>query len=396
MHTLSNRWAMLPLLFFARTTMAIQFQSIPPLVPFLIEEWGINYTQIGLLIGLFMTAGIFLALPGGLLGQRFGDKAVVVGGLALMTAGTFLFAMAPSYTVAFLGRLLAGVGVVLLNVQLAKMVTDLFAGKEIATAMSILLTSWPVGIGIALSSLGYVATEWSWQVAIVLTGACSGIAMVLIALLYPGSPTMATAGLQGTEPPPLWTITRLELVLILSAAAVWMIPNTGFIVFIGFAPAMLVAGGLAVASAGLVVSMASWMSIVTTPLGGWFTDRTNLFNTFIVAGVLGVALAFFLAAEGVTVWFWVGLFGICVGLWPGAVMSLPSQILSPSGRSTGFGVFYTVYYAGMATLPPIAGWLLDSTENPKAPILLGAFLMALTVVALLIFRLSQQRSRQSA
>ncbi|MCH7479735.1 MAG: MFS transporter [SAR324 cluster bacterium] len=393
MHTLSNRWAKLALLYFARATMAIQFQSIPPLVPFLIEEWDINYTQIGLLIGLFMTAGIFLALPGGLLGQWFGDKAVVVGGLALMTAGTFLFAMASSYPVAFLGRLIGGVGVVLLNVQSIKMTTDWFAGKEIATAMGILLTAWPLGIGIALSSLGFVATVWSWQAAIALTGVCSGIAMVLIALLYRGSPAVAPAGSQGKEPPRLWTITRLELVLILSAALVWMIPNSGFIVFIGFAPAMLVSGGMAVAAAGFVVSLASWMSIGTLPLGGWLTDRTKFFTTFIVAGVLGSALAFYLAAEGVMPLVWVGLFGICLGLWPGAVISMPSQILSPSGRNTGFGVFYTVYYVGMATLPPIAGWLQDSTGNPKVAVLFAAFVTALTVVALLFFRMVQHRLR---
>ena len=393
MHALSNRWAKLAFLYFARAAMAIQFQSIPPLVPFLIEEWEINYTQVGLLIGLFMTAGIFLALPGGVLGQRFGDKAVVVSGLALMTAGAFLFAMAPSYPVAFLGRLIGGVGVVLLNVQSIKMTTDWFAGKEIATAMGILLTAWPLGIGIALSSLGYVATVWSWQAAIALTGACSGTAMILIALFYRGSPVVAPAGSQVKEPSRLWTITRLELVLILSAALVWMIPNTGFIVFIGFAPAMLVSGGMAVAAAGFVVSLASWMSIGTLPLGGWLTDRTNFPNTFILAGVLGSALAFYLAAEGVMALVWVGLFGICLGVWPSAVISLPSQILSPSGRNTGFGVFYTLYYVGMATLPPIAGWLQDSTGNPKAPVLFAALVTAFTAVALLFFRLLQQRLR---
>ena len=72
---------------------------------------------------------------------------------------------------------------------------------------------------------------------------------------------------------------------------------------------------------------------------------------------------------------------------------MPSQILSPSGRNTGFGVFYTVYYVGMATLPPIAGWLQDSTGNPKVAVLFAAFVTALTVVALLFFRMVQHRLR---
>ena len=104
MAILKNRWAILALLFFARASMAMQFQSVPPIAPHLIAEWGIGYTEVGLLIGLYMVAGIALALPGGLLSQRFGDKAVVLLGMAMMTAGTALFAGAPSYSAAFVGR----------------------------------------------------------------------------------------------------------------------------------------------------------------------------------------------------------------------------------------------------------------------------------------------------
>jgi len=42
-----------------------------------------------------------------------------------------------SWTVQIAGRLVAGAGVVLLNVQMTKMVADWFAGREIATAMAI-------------------------------------------------------------------------------------------------------------------------------------------------------------------------------------------------------------------------------------------------------------------
>lgn len=146
--TLTNRWAVLALLFFARASMAVQFQSIPPLATRLVEELGLNYTQIGLLIGLFMFPGIFIALPGGLLGQRYGDKAVVLAGLGLQAGGALVFANAESFALAFAGRLFGGVGVVLLNVQLTKIISDRFAGREIATSMGILMTAWPFGIAI--------------------------------------------------------------------------------------------------------------------------------------------------------------------------------------------------------------------------------------------------------
>jgi len=69
---LTNRWVVLALPFFAPASMAMQFQSIPPISTLLVEELGFNFTQIGLLIGIWMLPGFFIALPGGLLGQRFG------------------------------------------------------------------------------------------------------------------------------------------------------------------------------------------------------------------------------------------------------------------------------------------------------------------------------------
>ena len=55
-----------------------------------LTTWLIQSTvliALGLLIGLYMLPGIVIALPGGMLGQRFGAKRVVLVGLALMTIG---------------------------------------------------------------------------------------------------------------------------------------------------------------------------------------------------------------------------------------------------------------------------------------------------------------------
>ena len=85
------------------------------------------------------------------------------------------------------------------------------------------------------------------------------------------------------------------------------------------------------------------------------------------------------------------LLGMTIGGWPGAIMALPNQVLSPKGRSTGFGVFYMVYYGIVATLVPVAGWLRDFTGEATASVLFGGVLMALTVAALTTFRILQRR-----
>src|SRR5882724_12715853 len=74
MPVIQNRWLVLAVLFLARTAMALQFQTVASTAPFLIDALAIDFAALGILIGLYMLPGIVIALPGGMLGQRFGAK----------------------------------------------------------------------------------------------------------------------------------------------------------------------------------------------------------------------------------------------------------------------------------------------------------------------------------
>ncbi|TGS56677.1 MFS transporter, partial [Mesorhizobium sp. M1D.F.Ca.ET.183.01.1.1] len=112
--------------------------------------------DIGILIGLYFAPGVLLALPGGTIGRRYGDKATVLAGLLAMLAGELLMASSTSWGLQIAGRLIAGTGGILLSVLMTKMVADWFAGREIATAMAIFVNSWPVGIAISLMLLPWI------------------------------------------------------------------------------------------------------------------------------------------------------------------------------------------------------------------------------------------------
>ena len=76
-----NRWGILAVLFVVRLSMSFQFQSVAAVAPLLGHDFGVGLADIGFLIGLYFTPGVALALPGGAIGQRFGDKTTVLGAL---------------------------------------------------------------------------------------------------------------------------------------------------------------------------------------------------------------------------------------------------------------------------------------------------------------------------
>lgn len=389
MPTLTNRWAVLALLFLVRLIFPIQYQQVAPLVPFMVSDMGINYAQVGMLIGAFMLPGAFLALPSGLLGVRFGDKAVVLLGLGLMASGTELLAFSNGFTPAFIGRLLSGAGAVMLNVQIAKLITDWFAGRELSTAYGIHLGSFPLGVSLSLSTLGLVAEASSWRMAVHLTGLCTISSLVLMGLLYrdPGgrSASQAAPGLSG------FSISRRELVLILTLSSLWVLFNTGYMVFMSFAPTLLVDRGHTVVQAGFLVGIASWVSIISTPLGGILVDWSGRINSFIWVGTIISTAGIVLLVWGGPIVVWMVLLGIAFGLVPGAVMALPQQVLLPTSRSMGFGIFYTFVFLGFGALPAVAGWLHDVTGSADMSMYFSGAVTLFTIPALLLFRALQRR-----
>jgi predicted MFS family arabinose efflux permease len=376
---------MLGVIFLTRLSMGIQFQSIASVAPLLVSDLHIGYGQVGWLMGLFMLPGAAIAYPGGMLGRRFGERRLVLLGLALMTAGGLATAMSHGFTLAAAGRVASGTGGVLLNVMLTKMVADWFAGRELATAMTVMLTSWPVGIGLALATLGTLAGATSWRVAVHLTVIATAIAFVLMLALYRDPPARDTAGAGGTA------LHSREMWLSVLAGLVWGIFNASYVVFLSFAPGFLVAGGAPGGAAGAVPRHALWGKLGSVPLGGLLADRLKRPDLLTVGGSL-LAMVALLAFPHTTVpALSCFLIGVLAGAPPGAVMTLLPKALPPAGLASGLGIYYSVFYLAMTVAPGMAGMLRDQTGSAATPIVFAGALIAVPILALAAFRRVERR-----
>jgi predicted MFS family arabinose efflux permease len=388
----SERWLILGVLFLARTAMGFQFQAVAALSSFVMADLNIDYARLGLMIGLYLLPGVAIAYPGGLLGQYFGDKRIAVLGMALMAAGGLVTAITHDFVIVGAGRLVSGGGAVLVNVLLTKMTTDWFIGREIGTALAVLVSSWPIGIGVALVILPWFAAHASAAAAFAGTAATAAAVLTLIAFIYrtPPAPAPAPVDRKGFA-----CLSLAEIGLASLAGGVWMLFNVGYILVVSFAPALLTSRGLSAQKAGLVTSLVSWMVIVTIPLGGVLIDRVGHASALMIASfiLLGLGIALMPAAPSLALMTFVGA---VAGLPCGAMMVLPGEVLRPQNRSAGMGVFYTWYYAGMALLVPVAGILRDASGSAGAPLWFAGALVLAAMALLLLFRLLQRRARAAA
>ncbi|UQD69790.1 MFS transporter [Bradyrhizobium japonicum] len=365
-----NRWGILAILFVVRLTIAFQFQSVAAVAPLLQQTFGVGLADIGILIGLYFTPGIVLALPGGAIGRTLGDKPTTIAALLLMTAGSLVMATTDIWGWQMAGRLVSGAGGVLLTVQLTKMGTDWFAGKEIATAMAIFVNSWPAGVAISLLVLPAIGTAYGASAVFLAAGALTAIGIVLITLYQsPPGATVSAAGPGRLDP--------LALLAVIVAGLIWGLFNVGFAMIFSFGPSLLAERGWSIAAAGSAISLVMWLSVISVPAGGYLADRFKRPLTLATAASLIVAalLAWLPRSDAViTVLVLIGLIG---GHPAGPIMSLAARVLAPETRAIGMGVFYTLFYAAMMLGPAVAGRLAKSAGTAAVALDLGA----LTVLA---------------
>ena len=386
---LANRWTMLGMLFLVRIAMGFQFQSIASVSPFLIEDMAIGYTEIGTLIGLFMLPGVVIALPGGLLGKRFGDKRVCAFGLALMVMGGILVGISQSYVIAFAGRLLSGIGAVLFNVVLTKMVADWFAGKEIVTGFGVMLGAWPFGIALGLVSQSILAETYSWQIVMYLTAGVCAVGLGVVMALYHAPRSWDHSSL--AETPTHFRIPIQELIPVSMAGLAWGAFNVGLVIFFSFTPALLTTQGWSAVDAGSLVSLGLWVSILSLPLGGYLTERIGFTNAMMLVFSLVTGAALFLLPYlpfpiGLSI-----LVGLSIGPPAGALVALPTQALSAENRGPGLGIFYSWYYLAMAAGPVIAGLGRDLSGSAAIPVLFGGAMFVATTFFIGMFHLSRSK-----
>lgn len=363
-----NRWGILAILFVVRLTIAFQFQSVAAVAPLLQQTFGVGLADIGILIGLYFTPGVVLALPGGAIGRTLGDKPTTIAALLLMTAGSLAMAMTDIWSWQMAGRLISGAGGV--TVQLTKMAADWFAGKEIATAMAIFVNSWPAGVAISLLVLPAIGTAHGAGAVFLSVGTLTAIGILLIAFYQP--PPGATAGVAGSG-----RLDALALLAVTIAGVIWGLYNVGFAMIFSFGPTLLAERGWSIAAAGSAISIVMWLTVISVPAGGFLADRFKRpFMLAIAASLLVALLLAWLPRSDwvITILVLISLIG---GHPAGPIMSLAARVLAPETRAIGMGVFYTLFYIAMMLGPAMAGRLAKSAGSAAVALDLGA----LTVLA---------------
>lgn len=361
---------------------------LPPLFPFLIAEFDVSYTQLGLLITIFwLTSGIGQPVAGFLV-DRFGARTMLLTGLGLYVAATYSMSMATSFWMLYPCVAVAAVGNCVFHPADFTILNASVRASHIGRAFSVHTLGgnlgWALAPGFVLVAAGVAGWRGALAAAAVLGSAVWVMVWLNRAALHDG--VHGTGAARPHHPLDVRVLFTPSVVLcfcyfLLLAAALIAVQN--FLV-----PVLGALHGTPLAVAGTALTGFLLGSSAGVIVGGIVADRSAQHAGVIAAGLAGSATAFAVVSQvplgAAALVLCTAVAGFLSGLTtPSRDMLVRSA--TPKG-ATGrvFGFVYSGLDAGGALAPVTVGILLDHGQPHLAlwavsGLLLGCILTTLTL-----------------
>jgi predicted MFS family arabinose efflux permease len=281
--------ALIALLAFVQFTLILDFTIMSPLGAIIMPTLGVTASQFGVAVSAYaFSAGISGILAAGF-ADRFDRKRLLLFFYAGFTLGTVLCALAPTYHVLLLGRIVSGLfGGVIGSIVLA-IITDLFELKLRGRVMGFVQTAFAASQVLGIPAGLFLSNHWNWHVSF---GVLVALSLVTIAavifLMRPVNAHLslkqdrnAFAHLIATVSQPRYTLAFLVTTLL----------ATGGYILMPFGSAYTVNNlGIDIVDLPTIYLVSGLFSIFTGPLVGRASDSFGKFPTFMFGSFVSIVM----------------------------------------------------------------------------------------------------------
>lgn len=370
----NRRWRALWSSYLLFLSSAVLLFMVPPLLEEITAEIPLDDVQISLMQGVVAFPAVFLAILGGRIVDRMDSRrAGIVAGI-LMLGGNVVFNVVSDFTIMLVCRFIIGIGVILINLVAAKMLTLWFPQNERGMAMSVFNTAWPITVAIAYSTFVGAGRILGWRgTALAVSGFVAATLLVFI-FWAPRDPKetqniQQQTGLKdfATLPGQIWIV-----------AACWFFFASSMISLLTFGAKFLSAGGTDYGFASMIVGLIMWLAIPFSLIAGWIIDRWGDLRNYMIVPALGVGLCLVGFTTGVDPMTMMIISGILAAFIPVAVYSLPGLLVPPHRLGLAFGVILTFSNLGNSLGLLAVGLINDMSGNYSSGMFVASILIACT------------------
>jgi MFS family permease len=366
---------------------------LPPLFPWLMEEFSLSFTEVGLLTTtFFVVSGIGQALAGFVV-DRVGAVRVLFFGIGALALSAVALGLSNSYPMLVLTAAAAGAGNSIFHPADFTLLNHRVTQPRLGHAFSVHALSGNLGWASGPVFMAGIASAAGWHVA---GFSAAAVGAVALAILYSRRRALSAAAgelVVGAGDDAVRRHSGAPFAF-LSSGAVWLcfafffLTTAAFGILQNYAPAILsqVYGvSLVFATSGLTAYLlGSGAGVI---VGGFLAERGDrlVATTLGCAAVVAIVLASG-SVPAITLWPLMAALGFSVGMAnPARDLLVRRAATSRFGR-TSFGRVYGFVYSGLdtglAVSPMLFGPLLDAGRFGDALIAVAALQMAALLTAL--------------
>jgi len=250
------------------------------------KSFGMNATQIANLGAMYFYAYTVMQIPAGVLADHLGPKKTVIIGCIVAAFGSIIFAVSINIPMAYLGRLLVGLGVSVIFLCVLKIQSNWFPAEKFASMSGLTAFVGSMGGLLAQTPLVLVVALIGWRNAFLAMGIVTLILAILAVRFVKNTPM--EIGLSEVNPQPLETMEQkqsilLQLLDIVKNPKIWGPSftfgglNGGFMLFTGTFGVSYITSvyGLNKTSAANLVSIVLLVSGISGLLTGRISDKVK-------------------------------------------------------------------------------------------------------------------------
>jgi len=349
------------------------FQRVTPgvMVSDLMRDFAIGGGMLGVLSALYFYPYFLLQVPLGALLDRYGARLLLCVALFLASLGSFLFGIAETLTLAYLGRILIGVGSAVGFLGSMTLASRWFPPQQFAfltgLAMFLAMMSGVLGqapLALFVDAYGWRASQWGLGFF--------GLGLALAIAVFVRNAPPEVDGVGGSSrtvqswsemwgglyrAATLWNTWKIAIVAaamsgpMLALGGLWGVPY------------LMQAYALSKPNAALLVSLLLVGWAIGAPISGWVSDRLQRRKMLIVAGslFLTLSLAFLVLVPVPPLSVTVVLFVLCgfSGSSMVCCFALVRETSPPEIAGSTTGIVNAMTVASGALLQPLVGGILD-------------------------------------
>jgi len=361
------------------------YTLVSPILPLYALTMGASFSAVSFLVSAFALTRMCLDLPAGLLGSRYHPKDLMMAGIAVVSAGSVVCALAPSYMVLLVGRLLQGAGsaffTTMSTTTIAMTAPGDERGKHLSINTSLIMAgsvSGPFIGGVTARYFGLSAPFWIYAGLTAL-----GILFIHVAIKRSDIPTEREAvSLDGLKKH--FSDRSVVVVNLATFSLFFLRSGVGATLVPLFAYTNL---GITEDVLGVTLTAMALCTFATMVPSGTFTDkhgrRPSMMACLILSGLSTLLIPFSWNYPSFAMFM--VMYGLTLGL-SGPMAAWIADLVPRRKLAPAMGVFRTINDAGMVAGPAVLGTLAGFTGGSSTvtfvPFVLAAVLMCITALLL--------------